>query len=42
MKAKAIAMSLWPALLRRQLNEPKQDHMGNYKLTPLTLKNARS
>ena len=42
MKAKAIVMSLWSALLRRQLNEPKQGHMGNYKLTHLTLKNAWS
>jgi hypothetical protein len=40
MKAKTIVMSLWSALLRKQLNEPKQYHTGNYKLTHLTLKNA--
>jgi len=40
MKAKAIVISLWSALLRRQLNELKEDLMGNYKLTHLTLKNA--
>jgi len=40
MKSKAIVMSLRSALLRRQLNELKEDFMGNYKLTHLTLKNA--
>ena len=40
MKAKAIVMSIWSALLRRQLNELKEGLMGNWKLTHLTLKNA--